>query len=138
MKIVGKVPRGIRLNNPGNVRKSSIYWKGEVIGFDHSFETFDSMEDGVRAIYMILIHYIKKDGLDTIMEIIHKWAPPVENATGSYIKQVCKLTGMTADHPVQPTYEMLKPIVHAICVVENGGDYIDPEIFAMAWHEVGI
>ena len=128
-----KWPRGIRNNNPGNIRKSKIDWKGEVKGVDALFESFDSMEDGVRAIFMILLHYIRKDGLDTIWEIISKWAPPNENLTTAYVNEVCKFTGMEATQPVEPTFATLGPICHAITIVENGGDFIEPAIFKKAW-----
>ena len=126
-------PRGIRNRNPGNIRISPQPWQGKIKGPDTAFETFDTMDNGVRAIYKILIHYIKKDSLDTIWEIISKWAPPSENSVTSYVNRVCKMTHMAATQPVQPTYELLRPIVHAICVVENGGEYIEPEVFARAW-----
>ena len=32
--VVRNTPRGIRNNNPGNLRKTSINWKGEIVGDD--------------------------------------------------------------------------------------------------------
>ncbi|MFQ8805872.1 MAG: hypothetical protein ACLR8Y_13240 [Alistipes indistinctus] len=35
--------RGIRNNNPGNIRKDKSSWRGEVAGPDKSFKTFGTM-----------------------------------------------------------------------------------------------
>ena len=43
--------RGIRNNNPGNIRKDGSVWRGEVAGPDKSFKTFETMAWGIRAIY---------------------------------------------------------------------------------------
>merc|ERR1712032_1522659 len=43
-------PRGFRNNNPGNIEKSHIAWAGKVAGSDSRFETFDTMENGTRAL----------------------------------------------------------------------------------------
>ena len=148
MRIVGKdarslprtevyrmLPKGIRLNNPGNIQKTKHMWPGEVPSSDPRFKQFATMEDGVRELYRLLVEHIK-EGQDNVPELISTWAPPNENNTPAYIKAVCKLTGFAPDHPIQPTYELLQPLVHAICRVENGGDFIEPEIFQMAWKDV--
>ena len=73
-----KVARGIRNNNPGNIR-IGINWLGRVVpGKDLSFIEFRTMPFGVRALYIDLINK-HKSGLRTVQDIIYKYAPPSEN-----------------------------------------------------------
>ena len=49
------LPRGLRNNNPLNIRRSSQPWRGKVANpTDKDFEQFISMEDGLRAAFVIL------------------------------------------------------------------------------------
>lgn len=83
-------PRGIRNNNPGNIRKSATTWRGQSKSQpDKAFVTFDGPEWGLRAIAKILQHY-QANGFDTVREIVARWAPPVENDTGSYVDDVAR------------------------------------------------
>lgn len=91
------LPRGLRNNNPGNIRKTSTNWKGEVEGTDAAFETFDSMELGVRALAVNLKTYQSRYGLRTIRQLINRWAPPNENDTSSYVRAVALACGVSAD-----------------------------------------
>lgn len=82
-----KNPRGFRNNNPGNIRHGND-WKGEKQGQDTAFETFTSVEYGIRAIFKLLDTYEKKYKAVSITEIISRFAPPHENATANYINNV--------------------------------------------------
>ena len=84
-------PRGIRNNNPLNIRKGGK-WQGLAPEQDAAFCTFKTMEWGVRAAVKILRSYSRK-GIHTIRDIIQTWAPPIENDTNSYIQIVCSRTG---------------------------------------------
>lgn len=82
--------RGIRLNNPGNIRHSDDEWQGKaLIQNDREFVQFDSMEYGIRALVLNLISYYRKHRCTTVREIITRWAPPLENNTEAYIAAVC-------------------------------------------------
>ena len=113
-------PRGLRNNNPLNIRHSAENFQGEVKGIDKSFKTFSSMPYGYRAGFVILGTYLSR-GLNTIEKIVSKWAPPVENDTESYIKNVEKWSGV-------PRCKVLTGadgadyilIVAAMCFVVNG------------------
>ena len=113
-------PRGLRNNNPLNIRHSADNFQGEIQGNDKSFKTFSSMLYGYRAGFVILGTYLSR-GLNTIEKIISKWAPPVENNTERYIKDVEKWSGVSR-HKVltstDGTYFIL--IVAAMSFVENG------------------
>ena len=89
-----KTPRGIRNNNPLNIRYvEANNWQGRVVvKKDREFEEFTSMVYGLRAAFCLLYNYINK-GHDTIEKIISKWAPASENNTEAYIKKVCTMTG---------------------------------------------
>ena len=95
-----KTPRGIRNNNPLNIRKGSA-WQGlATVQSDPSFCVFKSMVYGLRAAHKLLRNYITgSDGrvkpADTISTIIMKWAPPSENATQKYIEFVANETGLS-------------------------------------------
>jgi hypothetical protein len=84
--------RGIRNNNPGNIKKSSEKWNGAV-GDDGTFVKFATPADGIRALARIIRVYNEKYKLDTIEQIIHRWAPKSENETGKYIDFVSKKMG---------------------------------------------
>lgn len=94
------VPRGIRNNNPLNIRKGNN-WKGERPNqTDKAFEEFESMEMGVRAgFYLIRKYMTGYNGLtekfNTIEKIIRRWAPASENNTQAYIDTVAKKTGIS-------------------------------------------
>lgn len=84
-----KTPRGIRNNNPLNIRKGND-WQGERHPqTDHAFEEFESMEMGLRAGFKVLQSYVKKR-IDTPSAIIARWAPTNENNTKAYLDYVCK------------------------------------------------
>ena len=70
--------RGLRNNNPGNIRKSATAWQGlSPTQTDASFFQFISPEYGIRALATILGTYMKNYGLVTVSDIISRWAPPV-------------------------------------------------------------
>lgn len=86
-------PRGIRNNNPLNIRKGDA-WLGMVDNpTDPEFVQFVEMVYGVRAAFIILHRYFTIYGLDTVEKIISRWAPSSENNTKSYIRAVCQRTG---------------------------------------------
>lgn len=94
-----KLPRGIRNNNPLNIRKGNN-WQGEVSSStDGEFEQFVSMQWGIRAGFKILKNYMTGYGgrvkaLTNVHDIIHRWAPPNENNCKAYIDSVCRFSGL--------------------------------------------
>jgi hypothetical protein len=86
-------PRGLRNNNPLNIRHNADVFQGEIKGTDKSFKTFSSMPYGYRAAFVTLGTYLSR-GCNTIEKIISKWAPPSENNTDSYIAAVEKWSGV--------------------------------------------
>ena len=78
-----KLVRGLRNNNPFNIKKSGFDWLGKVASKDPVFEQFDSLEHGVRAGLKLLLNYVRK-GIDTPNKIISRFAPVSENNTKYY------------------------------------------------------
>lgn len=78
-------PRGIRNNNPLNIRIGNT-WLGERPNpTDPAFEEFVSIEYGYRAAFCILRRYIRRYHKNTITAIVSTWAPANENNTQRYI-----------------------------------------------------
>ena len=115
---------GERNNNPLNIRKvPGTHWRGELPlggatgvfrgatecgsgptkGSDFpvatedgggSFVQFETIEWGLRAAFVLLRTYSTKYRANCIRDIITRWAPPSENDTESYIRNVCQWTGL--------------------------------------------
>lgn len=80
-----KTPRGIRNNNPLNIRIGNT-WLGERNNpTDPAFEEFVTIEYGYRAAFCILRRYIRRFNKNTITAIVSTWAPANENNTQRYI-----------------------------------------------------
>ena len=123
-------PRGIRNNNPLNIRRSGDKWQGlRVLQEDREFFQFSEMKWGWRAAFRLLCQtYYGKYKLRTIRVIINRWAPPKENNTSSYIKHVAERTGIAPDQVLcdpatHPTQWMMLGI--AMAIVENGTTNLD-------------
>lgn len=125
------IPRGIRNNNPGNIKSNSITWKGMMAEDDRTpeqkkektFVVFRGPWWGIRAMAVILRNYHRKHGLNTVSQIIYRWAPPAD------ANPTCNYTNFVADHMlVDPDQELnlecfdtMRRLVRAICAFENGG-----------------
>lgn len=119
--------RGIRNNNPGNIRVSKDQWEG-MTGDDGSFVIFDSPESGVRALGKNLLSYGRR-GYDSIEKIINRWAPPNENDTQAYIDSVVAATGIPATQSLDLSDpDTLSSLAQAISFHETGSRY-DPEVY---------
>lgn len=116
-----QLPRGVRENNPGNIRHGDK-WQGlAAVQRDPSFCTFEDPTWGVRAIARLLIMYQDKYNIRTITKIIQRWAPAVENDTVAYINQIVDATGFKRDQILDmQQYEQLRPVLEAIIRHENG------------------
>lgn len=96
-----ELPRGVRNNNPGNIRHDGkTVWEGQTPAqADPDFVTFTSPEYGIRAIAKIL-HSYRLEGIDTLAGAIARWAPPSENKTGAYCEDVCRRCKLGSDTKV--------------------------------------
>lgn len=117
-----KMSRGLRNNNPGNIRRGSFRYKGEKAkSSDSAFRQFESMEWGYRAMFVLLHTYAVKHNCRTLREIINRYAPPTENFTEGYIRCVSNVTHLSPGEPVSTTDgATMTAIVAAMSAVENG------------------
>lgn len=127
------VTRGIRNNNPGNIDYNPRnQWQGQL---DHDplierrFARFDTPENGIRALAKLILAYRGKDGMpnvgaagiDTVREIINRWAPGHENDTDAYIRAVAARLKVAADAPLNVrSPQILTGLVVGIIHHENG------------------
>ena len=115
------IPRGVRNNNPLNIRIGNT-WLGERANpTDDTFEEFVSMEYGIRAAFCILRRYIRRYHKDTIASIVSTWAPISENDTQRYIDIVCQRTGITHEQHIKfEDKSTMCKLVAAMAFVECG------------------
>lgn len=117
------VPRGIRNNNPGNIRWGSN-WQGlekDGKSKDPSFCVFTHKVYGIRALAKVLINYKKLYGLNTVRSIISRYAPPNENQTLAYIQSVCKQLNVHSEAVIDVEERgILCVLIKAIIRMENG------------------
>lgn len=133
-----KIPRGIRNNNPLNIRKGSS-WKGErPKQTDKEFEEFISLEWGIRASFKLLRNHISgfkgtRPKMNTYRKIITMWAPPSENATEEYINYVCRQCQAQPSDIIDPNNrKQMVWLAREMAFVECG-QYIDMQKFESAW-----
>lgn len=117
-----KLPRGLRNNNPGNIRITKDKWQGlRKEQTDKEFFQFESIDYGYRALLRTLQNYRKRHNCQTIADFINRWAPPVENNTNSYIISVCSQMGVPSSFmPDIYHKDTMCAFAAAISRVENG------------------
>lgn len=131
-------PRGIRNNNPLNIRKGCNWYGERFPQVDRDFEEFQSMELGIRAAFVLLRNYItgfsgRSFKYNTIRKIIRRWAPPTENATQRYIDFVCKQVGKDQNEVVYfSDRTTMITMARAMAFVECG-QWIEPTKFQTAY-----
>lgn len=124
------MPRGLRNNNPLNIRISTDKFVGEVQpSQDKAFKQFDTMTHGYRAAFRVLRTYINNYKCDTIRKIISRWAPATENNTLAYVMTVSDRAGISPDAPISAdNREMMIRIVAAMSFVENGREAVMSDV----------
>lgn len=109
--------RGIRNNNPGNIRAGD-QWQG-MTGIDGGgFVIFSAPEWGIRAMTVLIRNYRNLYGINTVRGIIARWAPPNENNTGAYISSVANQVGVGPDSELTESH--IPALLRAIIRHENG------------------
>lgn len=133
--------RGTRNNNPGNIKYSSLNWRGKVPKSANTdarnrdgnptFEQFQSMEYGIRALYRLLVTYVNKYGLRSVSEIIDRYAPPGENsetARQNYKSFVTSESGTELIHNKRDLYSVARGIMIFETSKDDYDTYIQPYI----------
>ena len=122
--------RGIRNNNPLNIRHSADQWQGaSETQTDKSFVQFKTMAYGYRAAWRILQTYYERFHAQgrgfTVRNILSRWAPPKENDTEAYIRTVLQITGLGGKENLLPpdnvdSYDRLAKLIRAMTCMECG------------------
>lgn len=114
-------PRGIRNNNPLNIRIGNT-WLGERRNpTDQAFEEFVAIEYGYRAAFCILRRYIRRYRKNTISAIVSTWAPASENDTQRYIAFVANKMKMGPEEVIHYSdVERMTQLVAAMQQMECG------------------
>ena len=117
-----KMSRGLRNNNPGNIRLGTVRYKGErAKSSDAAFRQFESMEWGYRAMFVLLHTYALKHNCHTLRSMINRYAPPIENHTENYIRRVAYASHLSPDETISTTDRgIMTAVVAAMSEVENG------------------
>jgi hypothetical protein len=116
--------RNVRLNNPGNVDRTSIAWQGmSSLQDDPRFIRFVAPQWGFRCMARILKGDYR-EGAVSVHELIDRWAPPVENNTSSYVADVAQRIGVDIDDPLNLPAQLL-PLLKAIANHEGGCPWPD-------------
>lgn len=116
-----KTPRGLRNNNPLNIKIGNT-WLGERPNpTDRYFEEFVTMAYGLRAAFIILRRYIKHYHIDTVQEIVQRWSPDGADKVAAYIDAVCMRTHLQPLQPIKyEDRETMINLVAAMAYVECG------------------
>lgn len=109
---VAPVGGGTSGNNFGNMRPQ---------GANTGFQSYATPEEGLAAVDKNLQSY-GKQGVNTLSTIISRWAPPSENDTASYIKDVSSRLGVDPNKPLDLNNPAVRQAVStAIIIHEQGG-----------------
>ena len=122
------IPRGIRNNNPGNIRHGND-WKGLAEEqLDPAFCTFVSPEYGLRAIVVTLIRYQEKHGLKTIRQIVNRYC---RKNRGRYARYLATELNVGVDEVIA-VRKHLPTLMKSIVLFENGSQPYPDHVFALA------
>jgi hypothetical protein len=101
-------PAGVRNNNPGAMMPGG------------KLAQYPDMQTGLQALDVNLASY-GKQGVNTISGVISKWAPPNENDTQAYIKDVSQRLGIPANQKIDLSNPLQRQALStAIALHENG------------------
>ena len=117
------ITRGMRNNNPLNIRIGNV-WLGEVSNpTDPDFEQFVHIKYGLRAAFVLLRRYINHYHRNTVPMILGAWAPSTENNTLKYIDYICRQIHITNTSTIKfEDKETMIMLVKAMCKYECGSD----------------
>jgi hypothetical protein len=138
-------PKGFSFNNPLNIKKTADRWRGQLIPHeDDVFARFESPEYGIRAAAKLMQTYWSKYGIDTIEELVERWAPPSDNnPTANYVAFVANKANRETDVPYDVfSYADMLPILQAMTRFElgkpPGAEWYPEEVFERGLRLAGV
>lgn len=141
------VLRSVRNNNPGNIDRGHFNWQGQMPEaqmtpeqkMEPRFVVFETPAWGFRALCVELHTYWRHDGCRTIEAVISRWAPPGENDTEAYIRDVAAKSGIDAHAILNfDDVNQLITIGRAIASHEAAGPLPYAQSFYPYWKDVDL
>ena len=124
--------RGIRNNNPGNIKDFGIPWEGIMADDDRNaaqksektFVVYRRPWWGIRAMAIIFRNYSRKHGLKTVSGMIKRWAPGSDNnPTDVYVQFVATHLSVRINEQIDvEDFAIMRLLVQAVTQFENGKD----------------
>lgn len=117
------LPLGIRMNNPGNLRRAVGLAKPAVK--ENGFVKFDTLSEGVFSLCKLMEQYYTHLGHRTLRQIVQAYAPPTENDTMRYetslaaFARLNPLRAETNDLHLDRAWNALA-VMRGIVWIENG------------------
>lgn len=113
-----KAPRGIRNNNPGNIKYGDFAIRMGATGQDaDGFAIFPDARTGLNAIVANLASYARK-GINTPYAIAHRWSATDQD---SYTAALAKALGVSADQSLDMSNPaVINALRNGIILKENG------------------
>ncbi|MEQ9641473.1 MAG: peptidoglycan DD-metalloendopeptidase family protein [Alphaproteobacteria bacterium] len=121
-------PRGLRNNNPGNLRKDGTEWAGlrtADLQLDTAFYQFIAMEWGIRAMARVLRTYRDHYGIRTLRAMSARWAPFADHNDPVRHAQNVLANAPGVANSIDMDIDLADPavafgVVRGIAVAENG------------------
>lgn len=109
--------RGIRNNNPCNIRIGSSWLGLSKETEDIAFCKFTNVEYGLRATLYLLFYSYRLRNCKTLKQCIYRWAPPAENKTNLYLDRVVNYLDCSPDSLMIniDSFRLLK----VMCLIES-------------------
>lgn len=110
--LLGDTKQSSTPTNVGNIRP---------VGSSTGFQQFDTPEAGIKAVDDQLRIYGSKHKLKTLREVISRYAPPSENDTEAYIKNVSQRTGLKPDEEIDLSNPTIRHIISGPIILQEQG-----------------
>ncbi|CAB4127821.1 hypothetical protein UFOVP96_14 [uncultured Caudovirales phage] len=110
--ILGGTSNPSSSSNVGNIRP---------VGSSTGFQQYATPEEGIKAVDDQLRIYGTKHKINTLRGVISRWAPPSENDTEAYIKNVSQKTGLNPDEEIDLTNPTIRHIISGPIILQEKG-----------------
>lgn len=86
------LPRGMRINNPGNLR-SAVGPDFKTVTVE-GFASFATVEQGTRSLFYLIDQYYRHIGCTTLKTFVARYAPASENDVAAYELAMIRKLGL--------------------------------------------
>jgi hypothetical protein len=124
-----KMPRSMRNNNPGNIRRGSTAWKCKIphseVQNEYTFEQFRCYKYGVRAMIKQVLELIRR-GHNSVYKLVAAW--DTGDNDKDYVDWVIYKTRLTRDEIIKPTdKQKIRQLIKAMAQKESGSSLKSPQ-----------